>query len=43
MDSYKNISLYIPKAVGVKEYAYDEEINFPFRKAMEDSTDVYQS
>lgn len=25
MDSRRNISIYIPKAVGAKEYSYDED------------------
>ncbi|CAK70806.1 unnamed protein product (macronuclear) [Paramecium tetraurelia] len=33
---YTNQSVYIPKAIGVKEYAYDEEINIPYRQQMED-------
>jgi protein phosphatase 2C family protein 2/3/protein phosphatase 1L len=35
-NTYKNISIFIPKAVGVKEYAYEEDINYPFRPYMED-------
>ena len=38
MDTYyKPNSVYIPKALGVKEYSFDEEINVPFRQSMEDS------
>ncbi|CAD8090271.1 unnamed protein product [Paramecium primaurelia] len=33
---YTNQSVYIPKAIGAKEYAYDEEINIPYRQQMED-------
>lgn len=28
---YKSNSVYIPKAIGVKEYSFDDEINVPFR------------
>eukprot|EP01016_Furgasonia_blochmanni_P013562 TRINITY_DN1693_c0_g2_i1.p1 TRINITY_DN1693_c0_g2~~TRINITY_DN1693_c0_g2_i1.p1 ORF type:complete len:282 (-),score=32.44 TRINITY_DN1693_c0_g2_i1:194-1039(-) len=34
--TYSNQKLYIPKASGCKEYAYEEEINYGYRDDMED-------
>ena len=39
--SYKPKNYYMPKALGVKEFAYQEEMNSGYRNKMEDGFHFY--